>query len=378
MRLFAVMLLASTATPAIAQDHSGHAMPPASATENSCQQEADRHRAMGHSVSDGSCAPTGEAPAEPPAADDHATMDHAAMGHAAMDHGQVEATDRSHTDHASMSHGEMGGTDHSAMNHASPRDAQMDMSPIPQGPPPAAAGSGPAHAADAIWGAGAMRASRDALRVEAGGLMSRFWFQADRAEYRAREGKDGYLWDLQGYYGGDIDKFWFKSEGEGSFGEKPEGAEIQGLWSHAIGPWWDLQAGIRQDLTGPERTYAVIGVQGLAPYLFEIDAAAFLSTKGDLTARVEAELDQRVTQRLILQPRTELNLAAQDIPELGIGAGFDSIELGLRLRYEIAREFAPYIGVEQEWKLGQSADFARLAGEDPSVTNYVIGVRFWF
>ena len=116
----------------------------------------------------------------------------------------------------------------------------------------------------------------------------------------------------------------------------------------------------------------------MAPYTFELDAAAFLSNKGDLTASVEGELDQRITQRLLLQPRAEVSLSAQDIPELGIGAGLDSVELGLRLRYEIAREFAPYIGAEQEWKVGQSADYARLAGEDPSVTNYVVGVRFWF
>lgn len=262
--------------------------------------------------------------------------------------------------------------DHSAMGHGT-----MDMTPIPEGPPPAAAGSGPPRAADAIWGADTMRASRNALRTENGG-MSVFWFQGDRAEYRAREGVDGYLWDVQGYYGGDTDKFWFKSEGEGAFGEQVESAEIQGLWSHAIGPWWDLQVGVRQDLTGPGRTHAVIGVQGLAPYTFEVDAAAFLSNKGDLTASIEAELDQRITQRLLLQPRAEVSLSAQDIPELGIGAGLDSVELGLRLRYEIAREFAPYIGVEQEWKVGQSADYARLAGEDPSVTNYVVGVRFWF
>jgi len=122
----------------------------------------------------------------------------------------------------------------------------------------------------------------------------------------------------------------------------------------------------------------VIGVQGLAPFLFEIDTALFLSNKGDLTARIEGELDQRITQRLILQPRVEVNLAAQDIPELGIGAGVDNLEAGIRLRYEFAREFAPYIGVEQEWKLGGSRDFARAAGEDSSVTNYVVGIRFWF
>ena len=112
--------------------------------------------------------------------------------------------------------------------------------------------------------------------------------------------------------------------------------------------------------------------------MFEIDGALFLSHRGDLTARFEAELDQRITQRLILQPRAEINLAAQDVPQLGIGAGLDTIELGLRLRYEIKREFAPYIGIEQSWRVGQSADFARAAGEDNSVTNYVFGIRFWF
>lgn len=264
--------------------------------------------------------------------------------------------------------------DHSQMDHS-----QMDHEP---GPPAAKdpvtdRSSGPIKAADAIWGAEEMLASREALYDEHGNMIL-FWFQGDRAEYRARAGDDGYLWDVQGYYGGDINKFWFKSEGEGSFGEAIEDAEIQALYSRAIAPFFDLQAGVRQDLTGPTRTHAVVGIQGLVPYMFEVDAAAFLSDKGDLTARIEAEYDQRITQRLILQPRAEIGLSAQDIAELGIGAGIDNLELGLRLRYEIVPEFAPYIGVEQEWKLGGSRDFARAAGEDPSVTNYVIGVRFWF
>jgi len=290
----------------------------------------------------------------------------------AMDHGMM---DHSGMDHSGMGHGAMApvAMDHSGMDHA----AMAGDGPIPQGPPPPEAFEGPAFAADAFVGPEKMAASRASVVREVSG-MPVFWFQADRAELRVRDGKDGYLWDVQGYYGGDLDKFWFKSEGEGSFGAKPEAAEVQGLWSYAIGPWWDLQAGMRQDLTGPERTYAVVGVQGLAPYLFEVDVAAFLSTKGDLTARIEAELDQRITQRLILQPRVELNLSAQDIPELGIGGGLDSLEAGLRLRYEIAREFAPYVGVEQEWKVGRGADYARADGEDPSVTNYVVGVRFWF
>lgn len=269
--------------------------------------------------------------------------------------------------------------DHSAMNHGAMNQSEMDHSghEMPSAQPTASPGSGPASAADAIWGEEAMKQARDAL-YSAHGDMKIFWFQGDRLEYRARQGSDGYLWDVQGYYGGDLDKFWFKSEGEGSFGEAIEQAEVQALYSRAITPFFDAQLGIRQDLTGPERTYLAAGIQGLAPHMFEIDAAAFLSNKGDLTARIEAEYDHRLTQTLIVQPRGEINISAQDIPELGVGAGIDTIELGLRLGYKIAPEFAPYIGVEQEWKVGNSRDFAIANGADASVTNYVIGIRFWF
>ena len=300
-------------------------------------------------------------------------------GHAMPDETPPESSTENHPE---MDHSEM---DHSQLYQAqtAPRIRPLDIPkppappPIPHGPPPPEAGSGPARAADAIWGAEAMRRSREALRDEQGG-QSFAVLRADRFEYRAREGSDGYLWDIDAWYGGDIDKLWIKTEGEGSFGEPIEQAEVQALWSHAIGPWFDLQTGLRQNVAGPDRTHLVLGVQGLAPYLFEVDGALFLSHKGKLSARIEAETDQRITQRLILQPRVEASFATQDVAELGIGSGIDSIELGLRLRYEFVREFAPYVGVEQEWKLGGSADYARLAGDDPSATNYVIGVRYWF
>ena len=278
------------------------------------------------------------APAPAPAADDHSAMDHSTMDHSTMDHGEHEQA-------ASQ-------------------------------PAPAGAGSGPPTAADAIWGAEAMRESRAALAREHG-AMPVFWLQGDRLEFRAGQGRDEYLWDVQAYYGGDIDKLWVKSEGEGGVGGKIEDAEVQALWSHAFTPWFDVQAGLRQDLAGPSRTHAVVGLQGLAPYFFEIDAAAFLSTKGEVTARIEAELDQRVTQRLILQPRAELSLSAQDIPELGVGSGLDRFSLGFRLRYEITRQIAPYFGIEQHWALGQSGDFARQEGDRRSSTWFLVGLRFW-
>lgn len=249
--------------------------------------------------------------------------------------------------------------------------------PTMETPPPAAAGDGPPRAADAIWGAEAMAASREELRKTHGDFPT-FWFQGDRLETQARDGADAYLWDIQGYYGGPTKRLWFKSEGEGDWGSAPEDAEIQALYAKAFAPFWDVQAGVRHDIAGPDTTHAVIGVQGLAPYMFEVDAALFLSHRGDLTARIEAELDQRITQRLILQPRIEANLSAQDIPELGVGAGLDQIEAGVRLRYELRREFAPYIGIEQSWRTGRGADFAQARGEDRSATSFIAGIRFWF
>jgi copper resistance protein B len=249
--------------------------------------------------------------------------------------------------------------------------------PTMETPPPPEAGSGPPRAADAIWGAEAMAASREELRKTHGDFPV-FWFQGDRLEAQMRDGADVYLWDIQGYLGGPTERLWFKSEGEGEFGESPDDAEVQALYAHAFAPFWDLQAGVRHDIAGPDTTHAVIGVQGLAPYMFEVDAALFVSHRGDITARIEAEVDQRITQRLILQPRIEANLSAQDIALLGIGAGLDQIEVGARLRYEFKREFAPYIGIEQSWRTGNGADFARARGEDPSVTSFVAGARFWF
>lgn len=199
------------------------------------------------------------------------------------------------------------------------------------------------------------------------------------AEYQAVKGQDGYRWEGEAWYGGDIHRFVLKSQGEGIFNGQTENAEVQALYSRAIGPYFDLQAGVRYDFKpDPSRTYATIGVEGLAPYFVDTQAAVFLSNKGDVLARIEAAYDQLITQHLILQPRVELNLAAQDVPENDIGAGLTNIELGLRLRYEIKREFAPYIGVSYTRKTGSTADFARAAGEPVGSTSFVVGIRAWF
>ncbi|WP_343345325.1 copper resistance protein B [Sphingomicrobium sp. XHP0239] len=333
-----------------------HSMPPPEQAD-----EAEGHE--GHA-----------APSEDEEAMDHSQMDHSAMGHAMPD---AQPTDHSQMDHSAMGHAmpDAQPMNHSAMGHAMPTTDKL--AGIPLVPPPRAAGSGPATAAEAIFGREAMRDARVALIHETG-QQSFFWFQADRFEARFGGDSVGFLWDVQASYGPDLDKLWIESEGEGDFDEGVEGADIEATWSHAIAPFWDLQIGARQDLAGSSRTYATIGVQGLAPYLFEVDAAAYLSSEGEATAEVEAELDQRITQRLILQPRGEIVLSAQDIPELALGAGVAKVEAGVRLRYEITREFAPYIGIAQEWRTGASRSLARAKGDDTDATRFVAGLRFWF
>lgn len=234
------------------------------------------------------------------------------------------------------------------------------------------------HAAEAFYDPAVMARARAAMTKENGG-MSFSQLMIDRLEYRAQKGSDGYHWEGEGWIGGDINRLAIKSEGEGIVDGPLESAEVQALYSRALDPWWNLVAGVRQDFRPePRRTYATIGVEGLAPYWFELEAQAFLSDKGDAHLRLEASYDQRITQRLILQPAVEANIAAQDVPELGIGSGLSDIELGLRLRYEFVREFAPYVGVNWERKLGDSARYARAAGEEASATSLVAGVRFWF
>lgn len=248
----------------------------------------------------------------------------------------------------------------------------------PEAPPPPAAFSGPTHAADTLFAAADMARARETVRSEHGDLRS-WLLMADQLESHLRDKADAYVWNMQGWYGSDINKLWIKSAGDGDAGESPEHAELQALWSHAIAPWWDFQAGVRHDFRPDAgRTHLVVGLQGLLPYKFGIDAAAFFSEDGDVSARLEAEYDQQITQRLILQPRIEVELAAQDIPASGIGSGITNADLGLRLRFEFAREFAPYLGVEYGRSFGGTADYARAAGKEVGGWSLLVGVRTWF
>lgn len=269
------------------------------------------------------------------------------------------------------------GHDMQAPQPADPHAGHGQASPAPS-PPPSAAVHGPAHAADAVYGAGEMAVARRAMRREHGGVRASK-LMLDRLEWRAQDGRDGYAWEGEAWHGGDIDKIWLKSEGEGRFGGTPERAEVQALWSRAVNPWFDLQIGLRHDFRpDPERTHVVVGVEGLAPYWFEVGAAAFLSDKGEISARIEAEYDLRLTQRLILQPAVELDLSLQDVPETGLGSGLATVELGARLRYEIRREFAPYLGLHYERAFAGTARYRRAAGEEAGGWSLLLGIRAWF
>ena len=329
-------------TPARSDPHAGHAAPPQPAT-------ADPH--AGHAM-----------PAAPPAqADPHA-------GHDMSTTPSPQADSHAGHDMSTMS---MGPPD-------VPTSADNPGRP-PEDPLPPAAQSGPVHAADLVFGAEAMGASRRTLLRENGDVRTTA-VVIDRLELGLGDGHESYLWDIQGWTGGDINRFWWKSEGEGDFDDGLEEFELQALYSRAVTPFWDLQAGVRQDFRpeGEDTTHLVLGLQGLVPYWWEIDAAAFLSTDGDLTARVEAEYDQRITQRLILQPRLEIDASASDIPELEIGSGLSSVEAGLRLRYEFRKEFAPYVGVEWSRSFGGTADYIEARGGETDDTRLVIGLKAWF
>jgi len=187
-----------------------------------------------------------------------------------------------------------------------------------------------------------------------------------------------FRWQGQGWAGTDYDKLWIKSEGTVSQGAVDDGQQ-QFLYSRAITTYFDAQGGLRSDIDSrPTRNWAAFGVQGLAPYFFDLEVTGFVSGQGHLAAKLEASHDLLITQRLILQPQIELNVYSKSDPARLVGAGFSDIDTGLRLRYEFSRKFAPYIGVVYQGKFGQTANFARATGERTSDMRFAFGVRLWF
>jgi copper resistance protein B len=226
-------------------------------------------------------------------------------------------------------------------------------------------------------------ADRKAAAFDSGGHMVHdtainYQFLFDELEWQDAKDGSALSWDFTGWIGGDIDRLWLRSEGERTNGAL-EHAEVQALWGHSITPWWDLVGGIRQDFKpGPSQTWAAFGLQGLALYNFESEITGFVGDSGQTALRLKGEYDILITNRLILQPMAEVNFYGKNDAARGVGSGLASSEVGLRLRYEIRREFAPYIGVTWNRAYGNTADFARAEGSSRSETRFLVGVRMWF
>ena len=211
---------------------------------------------------------------------------------------------------------------------------------------------------------------------------SHYFFMTDRLEFYNIDDNPIVL-DAQGYIGKDLQKVWFEAEGEALTAETEGEVELEVLYGHTISAYFDARAGIRYDIAynaedTRSRGLAAIGIQGMAPYLFEVDGNLFVSQDGDVSAEVEGEYDFPITQHLWGQSRVATSIAVQEVPEWGVGSGFNDLQLGFRLRYEIKREFAPYLGISWNRKLGETADLVRAEGDNPGTFGLVGGLRLWF
>jgi len=205
-----------------------------------------------------------------------------------------------------------------------------------------------------------------------------FQLKADKFEVRDADEGTVIAWEGHFWAGKDLNKLWIKSEGERLDGDT-ESAEVQLLYSRAIDPNWDLQVGWRHDAEpSPQRDWFAIGFYGIAPYFFEVDSALFIKEGDQVNLRVEVEYEFMLTQKWVLSPEVELNWFSDDDDDVEIGSGFARLEAGIRLRYEINRQFAPYIGINYEQLLGDTKDIAEAEGEETSDTQVVAGLRFWF
>ena len=199
-------------------------------------------------------------------------------------------------------------------------------------------------------------------------------------QLEAFHGRDanGQSWDIEGWYGNDANKLWVRTEGDSSRGTLEEG-DLEAFWNRNVSAFWSTQLGVRHDFgPGPQRDWAAFGIQGLAPYWFDLEATGYVDPSGRTAVRLRAEYELLFTQRLILQPEAEINFYGKDDPAQRMGSGLSDAQFGLRLRYEFNRQFAPYIGVNWVRRFGQTAGYVRQDGQPVFDRQIVAGVRFWF
>lgn len=323
-----------------------------------------------------------KAPEEKPASPAASTDPHAGHGGTTTSAPKVEATPAQQVDHAAMghdmpmpaapaepmNHSKMGHDteampmDHSAMNHGAEAPAPTQ----PRTPIPAV-----------------MDADRAAAAPPSGGHPAhdnsiQRYMLLDRLEGWDADPGAGTAWAMQGWLGTDLNRLWLRSEGERVDG-RTESADLEVLYGRSVARWWDVVAGVRHDFNpGGSQDFAAIGVMGLAPYMFEVQATGYIGQSGQTAARIEVEYEMLLTNRLILQPMVEVDFYGRNDERRGIGSGLSTAEAGLRLRYEITRQFAPYVGIVREQAFGRTADLRRAEGEDTNDTRVVAGFRIWF
>ena len=199
----------------------------------------------------------------------------------------------------------------------------------------------------------------------------------DELEWRGANGQSAGAWDAQGWYGGDSDKAWLKTEGVHT--DRWTAASAEFLWDRVVSPWWSAQVGVRNDFgTGPSRSWLAVGLEGVAPYMFDTEATLYVGESGRTAARVKMDYDLYLTQRLVLQPKVEVNAYGKPDSARALGSGVSDLELGARMRYEFRRELAPYIGLDWSRMFGSTADLARADGRDAHDLQLTAGVKFWF
>lgn len=269
-------------------------------------------------------------------------------------------------DHAAMGHDMPApepaqAMDHAAMGHDVPMPSDQPREPIP-----------------VLTDADRIAAFPDVARHTVHDNAIRSYWLLDRLEGWSADEGTGIGWEALSWIGTDLNRVWLRSEGERT-NSTVEAADVEVLYGRSIARWWDVVGGVRHDFgEGPSQTFAAIGVMGLAPQKFEVQATAYIGQSGQTAARLEAEYDTLLTNRLILQWQAEAELYGKDDERRGIGSGLSTVEAGLRLRYEFTRKFAPYIGVVWERAYGGTADFRRAHFDDIDNTRFVAGLRIWF
>lgn len=281
-----------------------------------------------------------------------------------------------HSAHGMQDHSMHQMQDHSGHQMSAPAAAPAAHDHGTHLPPPAATGTGPVLP---VPSAEELRAAFPDVGPHAHMQATRVTqLLVDRLEVQDADGEAALLWSASAMVGNDFDRLVFSSEGERLHGDTGE-ARHELYWRHAVSRWWESRLGVRHDAgAGPGRDWLGVGVEGVAPFFVELSAVAYVGENGRTAATFEAEYDLRLTNRLILQPRVELNLQGRGDAGKGLGSGLADTGAGLRLRYEIRREFAPYLGVEWTRLHGDTAGLARVAGERVGEARAVAGFRFWF